>query len=104
MSDAASGINRQRKRSLSSVAEEFKRADRGLDRAVEKPFRTGASATQRKAKEDVARQKQTTALELAEADSEIAQRRARTRSKAAGRGSLIRSTGSGTATNLGGTA
>jgi len=101
MSDAASGINRQRKRSLSQLTSQVERNLENTSKPFEKPFRTGASAQKAQAKKDVAKQKQVTALELAESESEIARRKALATSGRTGRGSLISS--AGRATNLGGT-
>ena len=76
-------------------------AEKALER---KTIRTGKTKTEREAKQAIQKQAQTEAAALAEADDEIARRKAVAGSKRTGRGSLIRSTGSGTATNLGGTA
>ena len=77
------------------------RAERNLERRT---IRTGKTKKEREAKQALQKQAQTEAAALAEADDEVARRRAVAGSKRTGRGSLIRSTGSGTATNLGGTA
>ena len=101
MSDSASSLNRQRKRSLSQITSQAERNLESVAKPFEKPFRTGASAQKAQAKKDIEKQKQVTALELAESESEIARRKALATSGRTGRGSLISSTGR--ATNLGGT-
>ena len=98
MADQLSSVNKERKRFE-------KRIDEGkVGFSLEGPFRTGRTQKEREAKEATQKQAQTEAAALAEADDEIARRKAVAGSKRTGRGSLIRSTGSGTATNLGGTA
>ena len=101
MSDTASSLNRQRKRSLSQLTSQAERNLESTSKPFEKPFRTGASAQKAQAKKDIEKQKQVTALELAESESEIARRKALATSGRTGRGSLISSVGR--ATNLGGT-
>lgn len=69
----------------------------------EKPFRKGASARGREARSLALKQQQTEQVRLAEAESEIATRRARGTLGRAGRRSLIQSSPAGLSTNLGGT-
>ncbi len=98
MADSLSSVNKERKRFETRIEE----GKPGF--SLEGPIRTGKTKKEREAKQAIQKQSQTEAAALAEADDEIARRRAVAGSKRAGRGSLIRSTGSGTATNLGGTA
>ena len=65
MSDTASSLNRQRKRSLDQLTSQAERNLENVAKPIEKPFRTGASAQKAQAKKDIAKQKQVTALELA---------------------------------------
>jgi|ETNvirome_6_1000_1030641.scaffolds.fasta_scaffold01665_4 hypothetical protein len=104
MADSLSSVNKQRKRAQQQILSEADRHQERLTKPLAKPLRTGKTKATREAKEAIAKQSQTEAAALAEADDEIARRKAVAGSKRAGRGSLIRSTGSGTATNLGGTA
>lgn len=104
MADSLSSVNKQRKRAQQQILSEADRHQERLTKPLAKPLRTGKTKATREAKEAIAKQSQTEAAALAEVDDEIARRKAVAGSKRAGRGSLIRSTGSGTATNLGGTA
>ncbi len=72
-------------------------------KAIEEPFKTGASAQQRVAGREIEKQKQAEQVKLLETEDEIARRRALAGSKSAGRRSLIASSPAGLATNLGGT-
>jgi hypothetical protein len=78
-----------------------------LGRALEKPVRTGATATKKQAAKDIQKQMQKQMqlekVRSAEAESEIALRRAQAKGGRGGRQSLIKSA-TGLATNLGGTA
>jgi len=98
----ADELNRVRRR----VQEPFRSLSRPLEKkftqAVEKPFRTGASAAAREAETANLTQQQLEKARLTEAEGEIARRRGLAGSRT-GRQSLIRSSPSGLATNLGGT-
>ena len=85
---------------LVSGAELVERGAKG----IEKPLRTGASAARRDAASLLKTQEQKEATKLAETESEIAEKKAMARSGRAGRQSLIKSSGGGLSTNLGGTA
>ena len=67
------------------------------------PFRKGTSATMRQAGRDTEKQQQMEAVRMAETADEIAQRRALAGGKSGGRQSLIKSSPTGLAQNLGGT-
>ena len=84
---------------------EFKEGRSGdkLTKAIEKPFKTGASAAQREAGREIEKQKKKQQVKLLEAEDEIARKKAVAGSGKAGRGSLIKSSPTGLATNLGGT-
>ena len=85
-----------------SIAGEKSGAKR-LGTEFEKSFvRTGASATRREAKADIAKQQKKEELALAEAEDAVG--RAGITGKRKGRRSLIKSSPTGLATNLGGTA
>ncbi len=94
---------------MSDVVKPLRRATRSLQKpiekkitgALEKPFRTGASAAQRTVAQETERAKQREQKKLLEAEDEIARRR--TGARSGGRGSLIRTSPTGLATNLGGT-
>jgi len=66
-------------------------------------IRKGTTLAKKKASKDIERQSQLEKLRTAETESEIARRKASTKSGQAGRRSLIKSA-AGLATNLGGTA
>ena len=77
----------------------------GLDKAqqaIEKPFRTGASSTRRDAAALLKSQQKKEDLRLAEAASEIAITKASALSGKAGRKSLLKTSPTGLAINLGG--
>lgn len=97
MGDVVSDL-RKKTRSLQKPLE------KAITKTIEKPVRTGASAKSREAAKQTLLQRQREEARMAETESEIQERRALARSSRAGRGSLIRTSGSGTARNLGGTA
>jgi hypothetical protein len=103
MADEASSLNRQRKRSMGQLTSQIERNVEGVLKPLEKPFRTGASSQKAQAKKEAEKQKQVLALDLAEAESEIARRKALTTKGRTGRGSLIASGTPGLSSNLGGT-
>ncbi len=73
-----------------------------IPKKIEKPVRTGASATQRDAAKTLAEQQQKESALLAEKEGEIALKKAG--ATKGGRQSLIKSSAGGLANNLGGTA
>ena len=77
--------------------------NKAINRGIEKPFRKGATAAKKQAARDTQKQMQLEKVRTAEAESEIALRRAQAKGKKGGRQSLIKSA-AGLATNLGGTA
>ena len=90
------------RRKIEEPARKIRRPiEKSLRQGLEKPFRTGASATKRDASKLLKTQQQLEKTKLAEADSEIATSKAL--SKKGGRKSLIKSAPSALATNLGGT-
>lgn len=85
------------------MGDDIKKATkRGLGVDILKPLRTGASAVRRETKQATELQQQKEELRVAEAESDIARRKLT--SKTGGRRSLIKTTPSGLALNLGGTA
>lgn len=78
-------------------------SEKKVQQAIEKPVRTGASAARRDIAKQTAEAAQKEQTRLLEAESDIARRRAGAGARGAGRGSLIRSSPTGLATNLGGT-
>jgi len=73
-----------------------------VEKKIEAPFRKGTSAARREAQKQIHKQNLMEQQKAAEAESEIATKRAMT--KKGGRQSLIKSSGAGLAQNLGGTA
>lgn len=71
--------------------------------AIEKPVRTGASSVRRDTARQIAEAQKKEETKLLQTESDIARRKAGVSARAGGRGSLIRSSPSGLATNLGGT-
>ena len=77
-------------------------ASKKTGQALEKPFRTGASSTQRKLTKQSLLQRQKEKIRAAEAEDEIARRRGLASSGKGGRQSLIRSSSTGLSKTLGG--
>ena len=77
------------------------KAGKMASKAAEKPFRTGATAARRDAASALKEQQQKEGAKLAEATSEVEEKRAMAQSGRGGRRSLIKSS-SGLATTLGG--
>ena len=99
-----SGIEKQTRKiklgHLDPLAKTKEKLEKAGRQAIEKPFRTGGSAQKRQAEALLKKQMQTEDVRRAEADDEIARRAATGRG---GRKSLIKSSPTGLATNLGGT-
>jgi len=100
MSNVASSLNRQRKRTLSNVTSSGNLF--GID--IGKPFRTGRTQQaelQKQQQKELASQSQRAKAGLAEAESEVAKRRFGITSKRRGRSLLVATSQAGTDT-LGG--
>ena len=82
------------------VVDLIEKGHKKLGKAVEKPFRTGATGKGREAEAQIKRQQQREDVRLAEATSEAATAAAAPKRK--GRQSLIKSSPSGLSSNLGG--
>lgn len=105
MGDAKKLVRRGLQAVSTGGLSEFKegRAGDQLSKAIEKPFKTGASAATRTAGQQIAKQKQVENLKLLETEDEIARRKALASGGRGGRQSLIKSSPAGLATTLGGT-
>ena len=80
---------------------EAKSINKKVTQTGEKPFRKGATSAKRDAAKQIAKQQQVETARLAEADSDVATKRAQAGSKK-GRRSLLKSSPGGLAVNLGG--
>ena len=74
-----------------------------VGKKLEEPIKTGASGARRDAAQALKAQQQKESIKLAETESEIATKRAMAKSGKGGRQSLIKSSPTGLAQNLGGT-
>ena len=83
------------------MGDSVKKATRRGLKAIEDPLRTGASAARREAGVLSGKQQQAEKVRVAEAESEIAEKR-QMAGRRVGRQSLIKSSPSGLATTLGG--
>lgn len=101
MGDVASGANKLRRKFQDVTG--VTKVRQSLQKGIEKPLRTGATSAQRDVAKQTALQQQKEQARLLETEDEIARRKAGAGARGAGRGSLIRSSPSALATNLGGT-
>ena len=98
-----SELKKTTKRGLKTVTSLGMLGENKAGKVIEKPFRKGTSAAMRQAGRDTEKQQQMEAVRMAETADEIAQRRALAGGKSGGRQSLIKSSPTGLAQNLGGT-
>ena len=96
-----SELNKVRRKVNEPIRSLQRPIEKGIKQGLEKPFRTGASAAARDAAKLTAKQQQMEKIKLAEVENEIATKRIM--ANKGGRQSLIKSSPTGMAQNLGGT-